>query len=151
MELGVSEQLRELKNVLVADRNAGELHRGDHTFVSNGAARRLETVKRACEPVCLLRRNAGAVENSDDLVDEFALTLRKLEGQLSSLQLRVNGAIDRRRIERPELLDNATKLADAQEHLVVLEVGDRHSSLAIPAGCERETVREPRHENEGAL
>ena len=104
----------------------------------------------ARESARLLGRKPGTVEDPDDLVDEFALPLRKLEA-LFSLQLSLNASVDFRRRERSELFDNSTKLADAQEHPVVLEVRDGHDWQTVPVAWGHETVRaQQRDEYEGA-
>ena len=78
------------------------------------------------------RRDPRPIQDFDDLVDELLLTGRKLAYLVLPLQPGVHSCLNGGRVERPELLDDSTKLASPQEHRVVFEIVDSHGAGAVP-------------------
>ena len=94
-----------------------------------------------CEAARLQGRQSRALEKLDDFVDELGLPGGKLVGDRFLQKPRQDAGVNHRGVERPELVDLATKLAGPQQHLVVLNIVNCHGSgHAVPDTAAEETA-----------
>ena len=91
LKVSLAEQSGELEHVLVADRDAGELHRTIICSLGRGA---LPGAESMLEALRLHRRKPRPLEDPDEFIDERALPGRKLLRRTLSLQPRVDDGID---------------------------------------------------------
>jgi hypothetical protein len=92
------------------------------------------------EAAGLQRREPWTLEELDDFVNELALPGGKLVGHRFLQKPSEDAVVHYGSVERPELIDDSTKLPGSQEHRVVLNVVDCHGSRhGVPANRVQKT------------